>query len=113
MNNRSKAQMALIGTAVLWSTGGILIKSIQLNAFAICGLRSIVAVIFFSFYYKKIKVEFNRDFVISLIAYVGTTLMFVLAIKMTTSANAILFQYIAPVFVCLFSWIIMKKNQLD
>jgi drug/metabolite transporter (DMT)-like permease len=46
------------------------------------------------------------------VAYAGTVVLFVVANKLTTAANAILLQYTAPVYVALFSpWFLGERAQ--
>jgi drug/metabolite transporter (DMT)-like permease len=49
------------------------------------------------------------------VAYAATVLLYVVAVKMTTAANAILLQYTAPIWVALFSaWFLSEKvRRLD
>ena len=105
---RSRAIAALALCAILWSLGGILIKSISLNALAVSGGRSIVAVLFFMAVYGRPKRPREPVFYGAVLAYAGTMLFFVTGTKLTSAANAILLQYTAPVFVCLFGWIFFQ-----
>ncbi|MBP7403166.1 MAG: EamA family transporter [Clostridia bacterium] len=109
-HGRGAAIAALAGCAVLWSLGGILIKSITLNAFAVSGGRSLVAVAFFSMVFGRPSRPGKPVFWGAVSAYAGTMLLFVTATKLTSAANAILLQYTAPVFVCLFGWFFFKER---
>jgi drug/metabolite transporter (DMT)-like permease len=44
------------------------------------------------------------------LCYAGTVILFVVATKLTTAANAILLQYTAPVYVALFSYWLLKER---
>jgi drug/metabolite transporter (DMT)-like permease len=44
------------------------------------------------------------------LTYAVTVLLFVIANKLTTAANAILLQYTAPICVALFSFAILKEK---
>ncbi|HEY5466869.1 MAG TPA: EamA family transporter [Clostridia bacterium] len=107
---RGRAIAALVGCAILWSLGGILIKSISLNAFAVSGGRSMVAVVFFIMVYGVPRRPRKPAFWGAIFAYAGTMLLFVTATKLTSAANAILLQYTAPVFVCLFGWLLFRER---
>ena len=109
-NHRSRAIAALVLCAILWSMGGILIKSISLNALAVSGGRSIVAVLFFIMVYGRPKHPREPVFYGAVLAYAGTMLFFVSATKLTSAANAILLQYTAPIFVCVFGWIFFRER---
>jgi drug/metabolite transporter (DMT)-like permease len=56
MNERKKAILQLLAAAVLWSTGGILIKLVDWNPVAIAGSRSLIAGFLILFYLKKPKI---------------------------------------------------------
>lgn len=108
--SRHKAVILLVITAVFWSLGGLLIKVINLNALAIAGIRSAIAAIVILVYLKKPKITWSYIQIFCAVAYAGTVLLFVIANKLTTAANAILLQYSAPIYVALFSaWFLKEK----
>src|SRR4030042_81063 len=84
-----KGILAVIAAALLWSTGGIFIKLISLNAFQLSGLRSIFAALVFVILFKKKLLEVNGFRFINAGFYAGILILFVAATKMTTAANAI------------------------
>ena len=109
-NERIKAIIFLVIASVLWSTGGILIKLIDWNPIAIAGSRSLIASITVLLYLRKPKITFSKAQIGGAISYAATVILFVTANKLTTSANAILLQYTAPVFVALLGvWILKEK----
>jgi len=107
---RAKAILALIFCAALWSTGGILIKLVNLNPLAIAGSRSLVAALVILLITGKPKFTFSKGQIASALAYTGTVVLFVSANKFTTSANAILLQYTAPIYAAIFGYIILKEK---
>lgn len=107
---KRKAIFFLILSAVLWSLGGILIKIVDWHPIAISGARSAIASLIIFIYLKKVKISFNFVQIIGAIFYSGTVILFVLANKLTTSANAILLQYGAPVYVALLSNPLLKEK---
>lgn len=108
ISGRNKAIIALLGCALLWSSGGFLIKGVSLQPLAVSGGRSLVAMLFFLAVGGKFKPVASPVFWGSVFAYAGTLTFFTLATGLTTAANAVLLQYTAPVLVSLFSWIIYK-----
>lgn len=104
------AVLALIGTAVLWSIGGLLIKTIQWNPFGIAGGRSLIALIVFLPFIRQCRFKLTFDMLAAAVAFSLTTLLFTGANKMTTAANAILLQYTAPVFVMLLAALLLKER---
>jgi drug/metabolite transporter (DMT)-like permease len=107
---RQLAVLALIGTAVLWSIGGLLIKTVQWNPFGIAGGRSLIALIVFLPFLRKCRFQFTFEMIAAAVAYSLTTLLFTGANKLTTAANAILLQYTAPVFVILLASVLLKER---
>lgn len=115
-NQHSKGVFFLVIAALLWSCGGFLIKWVAWNPPAIAGTRSLIAA-GLMFVYRRRKFDFNWSpaQIGGAVAYAATVMSFVTANKMTTAANAILLQYMAPVFVALFAyWFLGEKtSRLD
>lgn len=98
--------------ALLWSTGGFLIKLIGWNAMAINGARSAVALVFILSVTGRPAFTWSRWQLAGAVAYATVTASFTAATQLTTAANAILIQYTAPVYVALFgAWFLNEKAQ--
>lgn len=109
-NERTKSIVYLIIASILWSTGGILIKLVDWNPVAIAGSRSLIASIVVLAYIKKPKLTMSKAQIGGAICYAATVILFVTANKLTTSANAILLQFTAPIFVALLgAWILKER----
>lgn len=109
-NDRYKGIMAVIIASVLWSTGGLLIKLSDWNPIAISGSRSLISSFVMLAYIKKPKITKSKPLILGAISYSITVLLFVIANKLTTAANAILLQYTAPIFVAILGiWILKEK----
>ena len=100
----------LVVTAVLWSTGGVLIKLIDWNPLAIAGMRSAIAALLILAVVRKPKFNFSFMQVGGAISFSATVICFVYATKLTTAANAILLQYTAPVYTALFAWRFLRER---
>ena len=109
MSERNKGNLYILLTALLWSTGGLLIKYIPMNAIAINGSRSLIAFGCFCIYRKSVKMKINRTIVLAALSLVLTNILYVAANKLTTAANAIVLQYTAPIFVLLWDCIYRKQ----
>lgn len=110
MSQQNKGNLYILFTAILWSTGGILIKYIPGNAMMINGGRSLVALVFFWLYKRNMKVKVNKKIFAAAICLLLTNLLFVIANKLTTAANAIVLQYTAPIFVLVWDCIYRKSK---
>lgn len=108
--SRPVAILMLVLTSILWSTSGILIKLISWNPVAISGFRSGIAALLIFLVVRKPKFTWSFYQVGAAVAYVLTVVSFVLANKLTTSANAILLQYSAPIYVAIFGHIFLKER---
>ena len=110
MKDRTKAIIQLVIASILWSTGGLLIKLVDWNPIAIAGSRSFIAGLVIFAYLKKPKITMSKPQVVGAIAYATTVILFVMANKMTTSANAIMLQYTSPAFVAILGiWLLREK----
>jgi drug/metabolite transporter (DMT)-like permease len=111
--DHKKGILAVIAAALLWSTGGIFIKLISLNAFQLSCLRSMFAAAVFIFLFRRKLLEVNTFTFINAAFYAAILILFVVATKMTTAANAIFLQYTAPIYVLFLEPLINKtKYQL-
>lgn len=102
--------LAMVATASLWSIAGLFIKVIDWNPIAIAGLRSFIASIVLLIYLKKPVLHLSFPQVAAAVANAATMLLFVVANKTTTAANAILLQYIAPVFTAFIGAALLKER---
>jgi drug/metabolite transporter (DMT)-like permease len=108
-------QGAIFLCAVLWSTSGLFIKLVDWHPMLIAGGRSFLAALFLftlrRFSRKRQTGKINGITIIfSGVWYAFAMIFFVVANKMTASANAILLQYTAPVWTCLLGWIFLGEK---
>ena len=108
-------QMAMFATAVLMSTNGLFIKLLVWHPVVITSLRSLLAAVFLLVVrlaapppkgFKNPPVPFCA----AAIAFAATMLAFVIANKLTSSANAIMLQYSAPIWAALLGWWLVKEK---
>lgn len=112
-DDRFRSVLFLVIAALLWSIGGLLIKSIDMNALAIAGGRSFIAALLMLAVIRKPDLRFNRYKVGGAFAYVGTVVLLAVSYKLTTAANAILLQYTAPVYVALLgAWFLKERTTM-
>ena len=112
MSNENKAIMEMLACAALWSIAGIFIKLIPWNAFAVAGIRSLIAGAVIAVYMAAKRYRFvpSRRALIAGMLEGGVYLCFVCANKLTTSANAIVLQFTSPVFIVLYSALFFKEK---
>src|SRR5229473_7374489 len=102
--------LLVLGAAILWSTGGLFIKATSLSAFELSFGRSLLAAITIAIVTRREGFGLNRVSAITSILYAALLLLFVLATKLTTAANAIFLQYTAPVYVLILEPLFYKER---
>jgi drug/metabolite transporter (DMT)-like permease len=113
MKHFSKHQQGLIAVvvaAILWSSGGLLIKLVTLTPMQISFFRCSVAAITFAIIFRNKILQYNRLTVLNSFFYAGVLFFYVIAMKKTTAANAIFLQSTAPIYVLIFEPIINKTR---
>ncbi len=114
MSNRRRGVMLIAGAALLWSTGGIGIKSLPEAPLTVTFYRSLVASMALLLLYRgnlwrRRRWRFSPAFVVALISYAGCLTTFVTATKWTTAANAIFIQYAGVIWVMLFAPLVVGE----
>lgn len=101
-SKRKRAITLLIITSFFWSSGGVLIKNVHLNPLAISAGRSLIAALVIWLFVDKPLNFKSKDKLLGAFFYAMTVILFVIANKYTTAANAILLQYTAPIYIIIF-----------
>jgi len=102
--------LLVLGAAILWSTGGLFIKATSLSAFELSFGRSLLAAITIAIVTRHEGFGLNGVSAIAAVLYAALLILFVLATKLTTAANAIFLQYTAPVYVLILEPIFYKEK---
>lgn len=108
--HQKKAILYLVIASILWSIGGLFIKLVDWNPMAIAGARSGIAAIVMLLYLKRTVHYLGKTKLLGACTYASLLIFFVTANKLTTSANAILLQFTAPIWVVLFSKFFLKEK---
>ena len=119
MTLQRKGSILVLIAALLWSTGGLFIKSVSLDAWGVSFWRSLFAVVTLYIVYRanieKITHHENESWfhghtVLACFFYAALLILFVMATKLTTSANAIFLQFTAPIYVLFFEPLLTKTK---
>jgi drug/metabolite transporter (DMT)-like permease len=107
-----KSVTLLLCAALLWSLAGVLFKFVQWPALAAASARGLIAAIFLLLICRRsLKFTWSPLQWGTAISYAACTVLFAVANKLTTAANAILLQYTAPVWIALFgAWLLGEKT---
>lgn len=88
--------------AILWSTGGLFIKWVKVSGLELSFGRSLTAAITVAIFTRREGFGLNPVTAAASLLYAALLILFVLATKQTTAANAIFLQYTAPVYLLIF-----------
>jgi DME family drug/metabolite transporter len=105
-----KGLIAVLASAMLWSTGGLFIKLVTLDAMQISFFRCVWAAVVFAVIFRRQVFYANLFTFVNAVSYAAVLILFVLSNKLTTAANAIFLQYTAPIYVLIFEPVINKTN---
>ena len=98
--------------AVLWSTAGLFIKSVPWDSRVLAGWRGLAATITLWLFMRKMhyRVRIDKRTVIIGLCVSGTSILFHIANRLTTAANAIVLQYTSPVFLVALSMLFFRRR---
>ena len=116
-DSKTTGLIFLLAAAILFSLGGMLVKLVPWHPMAISCARSAIggAELYLYMKLRGHRLILNRAVLLGGFAMGATSMLYVVAAKLTTAANAILLQYTAPVFIIFFMWAIfkVKPTKLD
>ncbi|HYH46760.1 MAG TPA: DMT family transporter [Thermoanaerobaculia bacterium] len=103
-------RLGVLAAAALFSTGGAVIKAIDLSGWQVASFRSGIAAVALLLMMPDSRRRVGaRDLLVAL-AYAGTMVLFVLANKLTTSASSIFLQSASPLYILLLGpWLLHER----
>ena len=103
------ARLQLLAGALLFSTGGIAIKLSTLTGWQVAGLRAAVAALVIVAFLPAARRGWSVRTCLIGIPYAATFILYTLANKETTAANAIFLQDTAPLYLLLLSPLLLRE----
>jgi len=103
-----RGALQVAAAAILWSTGGLAIKEVDLPPLQIVFHRAWIAAIVLLLLLRPKRIRPTLTLAASVVVYAGMVITFVVATKWTTAANAIFLQDSGIVWVLLFSPLIAR-----
>ncbi len=100
----------VLAAVIIWSTGGLFIKWASLSGLELSFGRSLLAAITVAIFTRREGFGINRVTAVASLLYAALLLLFVLATKETTAANAIFLQYTAPLYVLILEPLFYKEK---
>ena len=110
MDKSSRPYWMLLATAVLFSTGGAAIKACTLTSWQVAGLRSGLAAAALLVFLPEARKKWDWRIAPVSFASAATLLLFVVATKNTTSANAIFLQATGPLYVLALGTLVLGER---
>ena len=117
MENNSKPPASLgspllfvLAAAFLWSTGGLFIKWTSISGLELSCYRAFFALITVALLTRHEGFGLNVVTGVAALLYAVLVILFVMATKETTAANAIFLQYTAPVYLLILEPVVYKEK---
>lgn len=98
LERQGRARVAALLAAVLFSTGGVVLKAGAFNSLQLSGFRSALAVAALAIWARG-RIRVSPAILAAAVAYAATLTLFVSATRLTTAAAAIFLQSTAPLFL--------------
>ena len=95
---------------IAWSFSGVLSKWTPWGPLSIIGGRALLATFAFAVIRKGFKLKLSPGNLLGALGVLLSSLLFIIANKLTTAANAIVLQYAMPVVVILGCWVFFKQK---
>jgi drug/metabolite transporter (DMT)-like permease len=112
VNAKSVARLEVMAAALLFSIGGAGIKACALTSWQVAGFRSGIAALTFLIFLPESRRGWSWHAILVGVSYAATMVLFVLANKLTTSANTIFLQSTAPLYVLLLGpWLLHERSR--
>ncbi|HSN55825.1 MAG TPA: DMT family transporter [Candidatus Sulfomarinibacteraceae bacterium] len=106
-------RLMVLAAAVLFSTGGAAVKASTLGGWQVACLRSAIAALAIAALVPAARRAWNWRIWLVGSAYASTMILYVLANKLTTAANAIFLQSTAPLYILLLGpWLLGERIRL-
>jgi drug/metabolite transporter (DMT)-like permease len=109
MSAAARGRLELLAAAVLFSTGGAAIKATTLTSWQVAGFRSLIAALAVALFIPASRRRWSWRVLVVAAAYASTLVLFVLANKLTTAANAIFLQASGPLYLLLLGPLLLRE----
>ncbi len=110
LSTNTTSLLFVFAAAFIWSSGGLFIKWTTLSGLELSFCRSFFALLTVAFFTRHEGFGLNGLMLFASVLYAVLLVLFVLATKQTTAANAIFLQYTAPVYLLILEPLIYKEK---
>ncbi len=109
MRSRNFGPLFIVLSAMLWSLCGIFTKAVQWDPVSVCTVRGIVALPVIAAVCRPFPLRLNRTRVLSAVCYFTQGMLFIMANRYTTAANATVLQYTSPIYILILTALVKRK----
>ncbi len=106
----NKGPFLIFAAAALWSFAGLTSKFVPWGGMSIACVRGVIAAVTIGLFSGQWFFRPTKTVLLAALGTVTTSVLFMMANKMTTAANAIVLQYMAPVVVIILDLVLQKKK---
>ena len=110
VSDKTKGRLLIVSTALLWGLAGVCVKSIPWNSLSIMASRCGIGTVMLGINKKSFRLRFDRRTLLGAVMMSLMGLLYMMAIKLTTAATAIVLQYVAPILVFLYAVLFQKRK---
>ncbi|NIM00437.1 MAG: EamA family transporter [Acidobacteria bacterium] len=103
-------RLQILAAALLFSTGGAVIKTVSLDGWQTAAVRSTIAGFALLLFMPAWRRAWTYRTLLVGLAYGSTMVLFVLGNKLTTSANIIFLQTTAPLYILLIGPLLLREK---
>ncbi|ATW24310.1 DMT family transporter [Candidatus Formimonas warabiya] len=109
MRNFFSGPAAVALAAVLWSTGGVFIKSIHADPLLIAAVRTGIAGLVLAPFIRPKELKINIWMLLLVLSYGALAAFVVMGTRWTSAANALALQFTAPLWIFIAHVVIYRK----
>ena len=109
LRSTSIGRLEVLVTALLFSTGGAVIKSVSMTGWQVAGFRSAVAATFLLLALPSARKGWTWRTLAVGAAYSGALISYVLANKLTTAASTIFLYSTAPLYILILGPLVLRE----
>jgi drug/metabolite transporter (DMT)-like permease len=110
MTPATASRLQILAAALLFSTGGTVVKALSMTPWQIASMRSAIAAIALALVFPRWRRGWDLPTVMVGVAYAATMLLFVLGNRLTTAANTIFLQATAPLYLLFLAPLLLKER---
>ena len=104
------APLFLFMSAFFWSLAGIFTKTLPWDGVSLAAIRGSVSFFICLSVLGHINIRITKGKLIIAVCYFAQGLLYIMANKMTTAANATVLQNMSPLYIILLNAVIMKMR---